>query len=435
MTQNPFEFNLYPKQKEFLTSTAREVLYAGGAGAGKSHAMAIKLFLRANRPGAIEGLVRKFSSDIDASFLELWRKLIPDTLNGKTIWTYHDTKRRITLEQTGGVIYLFGVGDREQLGSKEMSGCGVEEAAELTKGQWTKLLSLCRREVEGIKPQIFGCCNPSSDAYHWLIAHFDIHGNRQVFNRHFIKTNVDDIEQTPEFKESLESFDEGERQRLRLGEWVTDSGQVFNKFTDEHIKALDSEPIDIVCSVDDGYTDPFVCLKLKLDSDKRVYVEEEFVRTKMEEAEKVDKLQEIASDARIIVVDNCGASLISAIRTAGMPVIKSRKSVSEGLSNVRNRLLRNQDGKFRLFVNPNCRNLIRELRTYAYNADGSLERNNNHSIDALIYGLFILDSGRKPFIYGLGQDSDRKREEGAAKETVAAIFQRMREGNPDFGFE
>lgn len=433
MSQNPFEFTLYPKQQQFLSATEREVLYAGGSGSGKSHALVIKMFVRANRPGAIENLYRKFSADIDSSFLEHWRKIIPETYNGKTVWSYNDTKRRITLEQTGGVIYLCGVGDKEQLGSKEMSGCAVEEAHELTKTQWTKLLSLCRKEVEGIKPQIYGCCNPSKNPYHWMISHFDIHGSRNLPNRLFIKTNVYDIKTPEGYVDNLESFEGGDRQRLLYGDWVTDSGQVFSKFSDEHIKAFEGDTTDIVVGVDDGFTDPFVALKLCLDSDRRVYVEQEFYRSNLEEAEKVNALRQIGEEARTIIADNCAASLISAIRSGGLPVLKSSKGIQEGFTVLRNRLVRAADGNFRLYVNPSCRNLIRELRTYSYKEDGSVEKGNNHAIDALIYALFYLDSGKKPILFSVGGvretvSADRE------KETIAQMFERKRQGNIDFGF-
>ena len=58
-TDNTHELEVLPQQLRFLTSDAREVLYSGAFGAGKTRAICLRCAMRASVQGAREGLCRK----------------------------------------------------------------------------------------------------------------------------------------------------------------------------------------------------------------------------------------------------------------------------------------------------------------------------------------------------------------------------------------
>ena len=53
------DLELLPKQLRFVASDARELLFSGGLGCGKTLALCVRLAQRACIPGAREGLFRK----------------------------------------------------------------------------------------------------------------------------------------------------------------------------------------------------------------------------------------------------------------------------------------------------------------------------------------------------------------------------------------
>ena len=58
-TENTHHLEVLPQQMKFLCSEAREILYSGAFGAGKTRAICLRVAMRASICGAREGLCRK----------------------------------------------------------------------------------------------------------------------------------------------------------------------------------------------------------------------------------------------------------------------------------------------------------------------------------------------------------------------------------------
>jgi phage terminase large subunit len=95
---------------------------------------------------------------------------------------------------------------------------------------------------------------------------------------------------------------------------------------------------------------------------------------------------------RTFYVDPSAAGLSAEMRAAGLTVTAANNSVTEGIQAVKARLARAGDGKPRLYVSPECANLLAEFESYVWrDRRGGLRdepvKENDHSLDSLRYAL------------------------------------------------
>src|SRR5690349_15812682 len=148
-------WQLLPKQAEFVASQAREVLYSGAFGSGKTRAVCMKNVLRASRPGAREGLCRKHLVTLKATTLKTLLEpegVLPTVLPPGT--NDHNKSEKSIRIRGGGEIVYFGLddeGDRTSTkrGSYNLSGVGCDQMEELTESDLVMLRGRYRLPVPG----------------------------------------------------------------------------------------------------------------------------------------------------------------------------------------------------------------------------------------------------------------------------------------------
>lgn len=387
-------FNLFPKQREFIDCTgniARQLLYHGGTGSSKSHSLIVKLFLRASHPGACEGLARKINADIPNSFLKDWKRLIPAGL-----YT-HRVNQQVIEIKGGGQIEMFGCDDIERIGSRNLTGCAIEECNQLSENDWQKIDSVVRVE-HPLGNQLYGVCNPDGTT-HWLYEYFQIDRPQCPPNRKHIPTIVEDgyLGKNPAYVEAMKSKTGIDRQRRYLGLWCDAAGAIFDNFSDMNICTRKIDGTQVL-GIDDGDSLPFVVLRFFCDGD-RLHIAEEFYKknvrsldAKTEIVQRMDK-----GGLKAVVVDSQAQHVIEALWKVGLPACKSEKgngSVEAGVSKIATMLgAYASDGKPRLTIDPSCTNTIREFRSWSYAPSGEYGKHNNHSIDAIRYVVKFFNLG------------------------------------------
>lgn len=382
--------NLFPKQQEFINATERMVLYCGGTGSGKSHAMVYKLFIRASHPGACEGLARKINADIPNSFIKDWKRFIPAHLYE------HQVNAQVIKIKGGGQIEMFGCDDIERIGSRNLTGCGIEEAVQLTENDWQKIDSVVRVD-HPLGNQLYGVCNPDGTT-HWLYEYFQI--DRQCpRNRRYIPTTVEDgyLGSKPEYVEAMKAKTGIDRMRRYLAMWCDAEGAIFDSFSEANVceRMIDGR---IALGVDDGDTAPFVVLKAHCDG-FNLHISDEFYRKGVRSLDgKCERVKTLFNDdVFAVVVDLQAAHVIEALQKVGLPACKSKKgnnSIEMGVAKISTLLTaKGSDGRPRLTVSPKCVNLIREFKSWSYAPSGDYGRNNNHALDALKYLVFFFELG------------------------------------------
>ena len=194
----------------------------------------------------------------------------------------------------------------------------------------------------------------------------------------------------------------------RYGRFKSNSGLVYTEF-DENVHVL-SEPFNIpfdwqdAISIDPGLNNPLSCHWYAVDYDGNVYVVAEHFEAQRDityHAEQIKRISEKLSWHK----DGKGRLKAFIDSAANQKTLASTKSVSElffeqgilvnpnvnkdmfsGIQRVK-QYLKVVDGKPKLFIFPNCTNLIRELKSYRWGEGDLPKKTDDHALDELRYYL------------------------------------------------
>ena len=180
---------------------------------------------------------------------------------------------------------------------------------------------------------------------------------------------------------------------------------VFDEFDSAiHVQPVTFNPdLPLYRTLDFGFVNPFVCLWIQVDEDGKIFVIDEYVRSRATiniHAEEMKRRTPISEDkmaatfcdpAGKSVNDVTGTSTVRELRSHGIEVRFRKSGILEGIELIR-RAIRSGDGQSSLVISPKCRCLIEAMESYHYPQAGS---NSNelplkdgvydHPIDALRY--------------------------------------------------
>lgn len=225
---------LMPKQRRFFESTAKELLYSGAWGAGKSIALCAKvLALAIHYPGSTIGLCRKKMVQLKATTLRVFlREVCPPEL----IVNHHKTDHVIVVKagpklREKSEIHYFGLinekGDSYNIRGFTGGAVGLDEAVETTEDEWKEIKGRLRDPKCGLR-QIFAATNPAGKG-HWLYQRMFI--NRDPNVHETIETNTLENPYLPDdYRADCERLTGRYRDRYVLGKWVDFEGLVYDHF-------------------------------------------------------------------------------------------------------------------------------------------------------------------------------------------------------------
>jgi len=395
-TQN---LNVLPKQLKFLRSNAREVLYSGAFGSGKTRAICLKVVMRACLKGAREGLCRKTYVSLKKSTLKTL--LEPDGLLAPVLphGTYEFKKSDGEINIIGGgTIMLFGLEDAGRVASMNLSGVAVDEAVELTEQDWTMLRGRIRLSLPYLSNQIYGACNPSTPQ-HFLAKRFGLVGGYSCKdNCEAITTTSRDNWYLPKgYIEDLETMTGVARKRFVEGIWCGSEGLVYDQWSEEKY-VVDEFPDSfdrLFVGMDEGWNNPAVALLIGI-KDEVTYVIKEWYESKKLEQEVVHLCKtwkEEYPEIECFILDPSAVKLREAMRHIGLDAVPADNTVFNGIQTVAGKLRKDERGVPLLQVGRECSNLIREFGSYEWlvSRDGTLKeqpaKQHDHALDALRYTL------------------------------------------------
>lgn len=149
-------------------------------------------------------------------------------------------------------------------------------------------------------------------------------------------------------------------------------------------------------AIDFGFNNPFVCLWLARDTDRRWYVYNEYYQPRETLACHSERIKQISGKEKYRTTwadwDSQDAAELKAL---GINTIPAKKDVRLGIESVQACLKVQGDGKPRLFIFNNCRNSIREMSGYKW-AEGTETKDaqdeplkvNDHTCDCIRYGIY-----------------------------------------------
>jgi len=415
---------MLPKQKAFVMCDAKEVLYSGAFGGGKSFAICAKTVKRAGVKGAREGLLRKNLSDLKGTTLKTLLDGDGPTPPVLPLGSYRHYKAdRIISINGGGEIVYFSLEDTSTIGSYNLTGAGVDQAEELTVDDWFFLKGRLRVDVPGLSRQLYAVCNPDSPSHH-LAIRFGLAPDvlePQPGCWVITTTSMDNPHLPADYVADLMTFTGVRKKRFVLGQWVGSDGIIYENWDRSvHVqerRITADEIAHVTLCIDDGTTVPFACLRMvKLRSGHK-HIDRMVYRRGMLPHEKVAAVESM-EPFDIITCDPAAAALKLDLRAKGFEVRNGDNQVIPGIHEVQKQLGIAPDGLPWLTVSGQCRDLIREMETYEWDDDGKKEKpvkENDHAADALRYGCM---EDRLPAAVAVDNTTARKLSESLPEENT-----------------
>lgn len=259
------------KQKLFLRSQDKEVLFGGAAGGGKSSALLMAALQFVDVPNYSAILFRRTFADLNlpGALMDRFRDWMAEfddvRWNNNTYTATFPSGARITFG------YLNNVNDYLRYKGSEFQFIGMDEVTEIRQADYTYLFSRLRRPGTGPLSEVplrMRCT--TNPAPNWVRQRFIVEGKEK--GRIFIQSTMYDnpgIDHAS-YREALAELSPVERKRLEFGDWwATELGSLFKREDfitmgpgDDDFPRFDSDTVwvrfwDLAASVpSESYPDP-----------------------------------------------------------------------------------------------------------------------------------------------------------------------------------
>lgn len=341
------------RHRELFRCRAPEVVSSGPAGTGKSRAILEYLFWIASTFAGSKILIaRKTRESITNSIQLIWEEEVLPPGCGIRL---HQRNQRYTFPN-GSIVALGGLDKDTRLFSSQWDVIYVNEATELTEGNWESLNRALRSGKLAWK-QLIGDCNPDAPT-HWIMRRIEAGKITWIQTRHEDNPRADEA-----YLNRLRSLTGIRKERLYHGRWVAAEGQVYDQWEvppDTHLftfypNGRETPPPDwdVLWSVDFGFTNPFVWQDWRLDGDKRLWLHREIYMTLQTVDQHAARILEVTADdppPRAVVCDHDAENRAQLEKHLRHRTTSAFKEIDPGLEAVMVRIRRAGDGMPRLFV-------------------------------------------------------------------------------------
>ena len=387
------DITLTKPQYKFHTATAKEVLYGGAAGGGKSHGQLVDAWLYAFKyPGSRQLILRRTFSQLDNSLIpkshELgWGGICKYNPSKKT-WTFPLAKNMYGELVRSVVVFGYSARDADvhQYDSSEWDVIRLDELTHFTEHQYVYMLSRLRGKMPYPR-HMKSSTNPGNIGHAWVKRRFinpappgevfALEKHTGVFIPAKVQDNIFLMQGTPEYIENLEALPEAEKRRLLYGDWDVMDGQYFSMWErDVHI----IRPFDIPAwwpryvSIDYGL-DRFAALFFALDDYGRAYCYREYCESGLivSQAAQALKAHTYGDDIRAYYAppdlwnkhSDSGKSTAEIFMDCGIDLIRASNDRITGWRNVAEWLMPYDDEQGQLTAHvrffDNCQEIIRCL--------------------------------------------------------------------------
>jgi PBSX family phage terminase large subunit len=345
-----------------IKSRAPELMAAGPAGTGKTLAWMHKLHRIAIKyPRSRSLIVRKTRESLTQSVLVTFedKVLSRDWYNAIAAGCQRRVRQSYTYPN-GSEIVVGGLDKPSKIMSTEYDVIYVNEAIEISEGDWESLGSRLRNDVVPFQ-QIGGDTNPDAPT-HWIKKRANAGALEFLESRH---------EDNPKYFDGRSWTTAGERYmarlerltgvrflRLRRGIWAGVEGQIYDEW-DDAIHGVN--PFDIPAEwprfrgIDFGFTNPFVCQWWAADPDGRLYLYREIYGPGRIVSDWADQIHRLSQGEHIEwTVADWDREDRATLEDCGIRTEIAQKSIKPGIEAVKLRLRKQADGKPRLFVVRGC---------------------------------------------------------------------------------
>lgn len=385
---------------DFWKCKKRYRVLKGGKGSKKSSTTALNFIYRLMKyKGSNLLVVRQvMNTHRDSTFAQLeWAQ---EKLGVTHLWKNTVSPLEMVYLPTGQKIIFRGFDDVLKLASATVSTgylnfVWIEEAFEIaSESDFDKLdLSVPRGKLEApLYKQTTVTFNPWSGS-HWLKKRFFDTDSKTVatFSTNYLDNEFLDKTDRAVF-ERMKKTNPRKYEVAGLGNWGISEGLVYENWTVGRIKIPDGERYKWknFYGLDYGYTnDPTGFVGFAANPiDKEMYIFCEFCKKRMLNCDIAEAIKALGLSKERIRADCAEPKSNDDLRRLGIsritPSVKGRDSILNGIAAI---------NEYRITVDPNCVNMIRELSSYIY-SDKSGENGirlpkdcDNHLCDAMRYAF------------------------------------------------
>lgn len=413
--------------KALWKSKDHEIVIAGPAETGKTFAACHKLdALLWKYPGSQAVMARKTLASLYTSVYQTYRKVVNADSRDCKLRFYGGEKPEWVDYPNNSKLFLAGMDNPQKSLSSERDFVFINQLEEFQREEYEILVTRCTgRAANSPYPQLMSDCNPGP-SNHWILRRPEL---KMLHSRHKDNPTLFDENGkiTPRGERTmaiLNSLTGVRKARLLSGKWVSAEGIVYEEFDRGiHVIPSNSEAHGLkngipdswtrFCSIDFGFTNPFVCAWYAVDPDGRLYRYREIYKTQTLVSEHAKQIKRYSEKERIsVTVADHDAEDRATLHACGVPTQKAFKSILRGIEAVQLRLQIAGDGKPRLFFvenslieedanlaelsKPTCG--IDEIEVYVWpkGIDGKSMKevpvdNNNHAMDEVRYAVAYAD--------------------------------------------
>jgi phage terminase large subunit len=362
--------------------------YYGSAGSGKSVFIAQKLLIKAFKYKRRILVVRRYGTTIRQSVFQLFKDILAQ-FKMIEYCKILDSTFYIQLPNGSEIIFMGADDEYKLLSIQDISDVFVEEATETSK-DFLEQLNLRMRGTAPY-PQIHLAFNPVSTT-NFMYEFMEINPPRDSF---ILKTTYKDNKfLAKDYVEALEDLRRTNPRKAKVfcdGEWGSTGMLVFEdnwevrKFD---VKELLKKGLEVRFGGDFGFSlDPTVILGTIYDKENEtIYVFDELYQRGMTNPEIAEWVKSKNYHKQRIFFDSAEPKSITELNRLGIlakPAGKGKDSIKFGIAFLQ---------RHHLVIDPECRNLINELRDYQYMQDKQTGEyipdkfvGLDHAIDALRY--------------------------------------------------
>lgn len=377
-----------PEYKRFFESKKRDIVLYGGAGSGKSYAVADKFCLEVLRQDIKNGVGLKFLV-VRRSFPSLRRTCIPTIESRfKKIGIPFVLNRQDEIAKVGNHSEIYFIScnnkdDYEKIKSiTDVDFIWLEEANEIPLEPYESIIKLRLRGGKGLYAQRIFTFNPISQ-FIWL---YDYHFINNYDKALKVCVNIEHNRfKDLDFEKELDDL---KNQNLnlykvyRLGEFGSREGIIYGNCK---TTKLIPKSADIIYGLDFGFNNPTALIEETI-YDKTYYEEEMLYERGLTNTALIDKLNELIPDKDYPIYCDCAEpARIKEIRDAGFNALLANKDVMFGIDYCQRQ---------KIFMHEDSLNLIKENDAYSWQIDKDGKKIdkpvkfNDHLMDARRYAIF-----------------------------------------------
>lgn len=365
-------------------------------GAGKSRIGCEKIYwLALDNPGAQFAIVRKTAASLKATTERtFWR----DVVNPAYVTGRNRSENWVEIARPGRTpsrIWFMGLdpdpitGVPSKVGSFDGAAIFVDEAVELTEGDWILLIGRLR-DPRMTWHQIMAATNPSHPR-HWLKTRFSpgVPGQRDYFSA----TAADNRFLPADYQAAIAGLpDNVFGKRLGQGLWVTAEGTIYT-LPDAQITKATGPWKRIIAGIDWGFVHAFACEIVGVSGSGRLAVLGEVYRRGSLIEDIIPGLLRLQEALHIeaFYADPSEPEYIATCQRKGLSVVPATNDVMPGINAVAAAIAQG------LTVDPSCQGLLTELPNYRWATERSTGgfkekpvEEGDDACDALRYAVMAL---------------------------------------------